>query len=94
MKLEGLGDIDVVNLRNYPHMLSQAFDLKARMIAYWKIVLRRLIDSIALHLMLSINELINNDLQKEICNDLLSPSGGGIERLLESLHLFLGREKS
>ena len=93
VKLEGVGDIDVVNLRNYPHVLCQAFDLKARMIAYWKIVLRRLIDSIALHLMLSINELINNDLQKEICNDLLSPSGGGIERLLEESPSISGKRE-
>jgi len=85
--------LDVVNLRKYPHVLSQAFDLKARMIAYWKIVLRRLIDSIALHLMLSINELINNDLQKEICNDLLSPSGGGIERLLEESPSISGKRE-
>jgi hypothetical protein len=93
VKLEGVGEIDVVNLRNYPHVLSQAFDLKARMIAYWKIVLRRLIDSIALHLMLSINELINIDLQKEICNDLLSPGGGGIERLLEESPSISGKRE-
>ncbi|WJX47322.1 dynamin GTPase [Trifolium repens] len=93
VKLEGVGEIDVVNLRNYPHVLSQAFDLKARMIAYWKIVLRRLIDSIALHLMLSINELVNIDLQKEICNDLLSSSGGGIERLLEESPSISGKRE-
>jgi interferon-induced GTP-binding protein Mx1 len=63
------------------------------MIAYWKIVLRRLIDSIALHLMLSINELINIDLQKEICNDLLSPGGGGIERLLEESPSISGKRE-
>ncbi|KAJ1404152.1 GTPase effector domain [Sesbania bispinosa] len=71
--LEGVGNIDVCHLRDYPHMLSEAFDLKVRMIAYWKIVQRRLIDNIALHLMLSINDLVNKDLQKEICDDMLSP---------------------
>ncbi|CAK8578619.1 unnamed protein product [Lathyrus sativus] len=86
VKLEGVGEIDVVKLmKYYPDMLTlaQAYDLKARLIAYWKIVLRRLIDVIALHLMLSISELVNIDFPKEICDELLSPSGGGFERLLE-----------
>ncbi|KEH20700.1 dynamin central region protein [Medicago truncatula] len=41
VKLEGVGDIDVVHLMKYPQMLNQAYDLKVRLIAYWKIVLRR-----------------------------------------------------
>ncbi|XP_004504261.1 dynamin-related protein 4C [Cicer arietinum] len=93
VNLKGVGEIDVVNLRNYPHLLSQAFDLKARIIAYWKIVLRRFIDSIALRLMLSINELINTDLQKEIVDDVLSSGGGGIERLLEESPYISGKRQ-
>ncbi|XP_058734094.1 dynamin-related protein 4C-like [Vicia villosa] len=91
VKLEGVGDIEVNHLRNYhTNVLTQAFDLKARFIAYWKIVLRRLIDVIALHLMLSINELVNVDLQKEICNEV----GGSIESLLEeSPSITMKREK-
>ncbi|KAJ1426181.1 P-loop containing nucleoside triphosphate hydrolase [Sesbania bispinosa] len=91
--LEGVGNIDVCHLRDYPHMLSEAFDLKVRMIAYWKIVQRRLIDNIALHLMLSINDLVNKDLQKEICDDMLSPSGGGIERMLEESPAISGKRE-
>ncbi|KAL5053714.1 hypothetical protein RYX36_034396 [Vicia faba] len=85
VKLEGVGDINVVHLMKYPDMLTlaQAYDLKARLIAYWKIVILRLVDVIAMHLMLSINELISTDLQKEICYELLAPSGDGVERLLE-----------
>ncbi|KAJ1426184.1 P-loop containing nucleoside triphosphate hydrolase [Sesbania bispinosa] len=88
-----VGNIDGCHLRDYPHMLSEAFDLKVRMIAYWKIVQRRLIDNIALHLMLSINDLVNKDLQKEICNDMLSPSGGGIERMLEESPAISGKRE-
>ncbi|CAL0306480.1 unnamed protein product [Lupinus luteus] len=80
--LEGVGMIDVSHLREYSDVLNQAFDLKVRMIAYWKIVKKRLIDTIALHLMLSISNFVNKDLEKEIVHDLLSPIGGGIERLL------------
>ncbi|XP_057443111.1 dynamin-related protein 4C-like [Lotus japonicus] len=83
VKLEGVGVIDVGYLRDHTKILSQAFDLKVRMIAYWKIVQRRLIDSMALHLMLSIKDLVNHELEKEICHDLMSPDCGWIERLLE-----------
>jgi interferon-induced GTP-binding protein Mx1 len=93
VKLEGVGDIEVNHLKKYPNMLTQAYDLKARLIAYWKIVLRRLIDVIALHLMLSINELVNQDLQKEICNELLSSTGGGVERLLEESPSISGKRE-
>ncbi|CAK8578614.1 unnamed protein product [Lathyrus sativus] len=91
VNLEGVGNIEVNHLKMYTkNVLSQAFDLKARFIAYWKIVVRRVIDVIALHLMLSINELVNVDLQKEICNEL----GGGVERLLEeSPSISVKREK-
>ncbi|KAK7318863.1 hypothetical protein RJT34_03570 [Clitoria ternatea] len=83
IELEGVGKIDVNHLRVHTtSVLTQAFDLKMRMIAYWKIVQRRLIDSIALHLMLSVNNLVNKDLSEEIVKDLMSPRGGGIERLL------------
>ncbi|XP_050898187.1 dynamin-related protein 4C-like [Lathyrus oleraceus] len=90
VKLEGFGDIEVNHLKNCQNVLSEAFDLKARLIAYWKIVLRRLIDVIALHLMLSINELVDVDLHKEICNEV----GGSIESLLEeSPSISMKREK-
>ncbi|GAU18459.1 hypothetical protein TSUD_366420 [Trifolium subterraneum] len=58
VELEGYCMIEVTHLKNYPQVLTQAYDLKARLIAYWRIVLRRLIDVAALHLMLSINELV------------------------------------
>ncbi|CAL5214235.1 unnamed protein product [Lathyrus oleraceus] len=89
VNLEGLGDIEVNHLRNCQNDLNEAFDLKARSIAYWKIVLRRLIDVIALHLMLSINELVDVDLHKEICNEL----GGGVERLLEESPSISGKRE-
>uniref|UniRef100_A0A2N9IA35 Dynamin stalk domain-containing protein n=1 Tax=Fagus sylvatica TaxID=28930 RepID=A0A2N9IA35_FAGSY len=44
VKLEGFGDIEVEKLRQYSHVLQQAFDMKMRMTAYWKIVLKRLVD--------------------------------------------------
>jgi hypothetical protein len=93
VNLEGVGDIEVNHLKKYPNMLTQAYDLKAQLIAYWNIVLKRLTDVIALHLMLSINELVNVDFQKELCNGLLSSAGGGVERLLEESPSISGKRE-
>ncbi|BAT87249.1 hypothetical protein VIGAN_05059800 [Vigna angularis var. angularis] len=43
----------------------------------------RLIDNTALHLQFSIFNLLNKDLGYEVLKDMVSPSGGGIERLFE-----------
>ncbi|XP_028783323.1 dynamin-related protein 4C-like [Neltuma alba] len=76
-------NIQIRHLGDYIQVLDQAYDLKMRMVSYWKIVLRRLIDTIALHLQFSINSLVNNELEKEITACFTSPSFGGIESLLE-----------
>ncbi|PRQ55663.1 putative dynamin central domain, dynamin, GTPase domain, Dynamin superfamily [Rosa chinensis] len=81
--VEGIGEVELGVLRQYPppHVLSQAFDLKMRMTAYWKVVLRRLVDCMALHLQLSVSKLVNQDMEIEIVNELMGPNcGGGIEK--------------
>lgn len=83
VNLDGFGEIEVENLRQYPHHLHQAFDLRMRIIAYWNIVLRRLVDCMALHLQHSVFNLVNKDLEMEIVTELMTPLGGGIERLME-----------
>ncbi|KAI6684400.1 hypothetical protein NL676_030313 [Syzygium grande] len=55
-----------------------------RMAAYWKIVLRRFVDSMALHLPFSFHNLVNEEMEKEIVGELIRPNGSGsIERMLE-----------
>ncbi|CAJ1962041.1 unnamed protein product [Sphenostylis stenocarpa] len=81
--LDEFGTIKVSHLIHSPTMLRQAFDLKMRLTAYWKIVLRRLIDNTALHLQSSIFNLLKRDFGDEVLKDLMSSCGGGIERLLE-----------
>ncbi|KAI5316818.1 hypothetical protein L3X38_036525 [Prunus dulcis] len=81
--IEGIGEVEVEVLRQYPLMLPQAFDLKMRMAAYWKVVMRRFVDLMALHLQLSISNLVNKEMEAEIVNELMGPYGGGIERMLE-----------
>ncbi|KAL9379890.1 hypothetical protein Peur_028372 [Populus x canadensis] len=82
--IDGSREVVVGDLRGHKHVLLQAFDLKMRMIAYWKIVLMRLVDNMALHLQLSIRNLLNKEMEKEIVNALLGTGGGvAIERMLE-----------
>ncbi|XP_021822751.1 dynamin-related protein 4C-like isoform X1 [Prunus avium] len=85
INVEGIGMVEVGDLMKYPHvLLSEAFDLKMRMNAYWNVVLKRLIDSMALHLQLSISNLVDKDLGMEIVGELMGPNHGvGIERMME-----------
>ncbi|XP_022719870.1 dynamin-related protein 4C-like [Durio zibethinus] len=93
VSLEGFGDIEVEHLRQHPNVVQQAFDLKMRMTAYWKIVLKRLVDSMALHLQYSVHNLVNNDIE-EIVNEMMEPDGRGIEMMLvESPAISGKREK-
>jgi alkylation response protein AidB-like acyl-CoA dehydrogenase len=82
LQFQGFGEIEVEKLRQFPHVLQQAFDMKMRMTAYWKIVLRRLVDCMALHLQLSVSKLVNKEFEKEIVDELMG-AGGGIERMLD-----------
>ncbi|KAA8538903.1 hypothetical protein F0562_025595 [Nyssa sinensis] len=83
MRIEGFGEIEVEHLRLHPNIRDQAFDLKMRITAYWKIVLKRLVDSMALHSQLSIQMLVNKDMEMEIVNELMGSGAGGIEMMLE-----------
>ncbi|XP_011010065.1 PREDICTED: 3-ketoacyl-CoA synthase 21-like [Populus euphratica] len=56
-----------------------------RLIAYWNIVVMRLVDNMALHLQLSIRNFVNKEMEKEIVTNALLGTGGGVavERMLE-----------
>ncbi|KAL5577034.1 hypothetical protein UlMin_018733 [Ulmus minor] len=83
LELEEFGTLEVYNLRDYRELLHQAYDLRMRMVAYWKIVLRRMVDGMALHLQLSIHKLVNNKLGNAFVAELMDSRNGGIERLME-----------
>ncbi|KAF8034731.1 hypothetical protein BT93_C0903 [Corymbia citriodora subsp. variegata] len=81
ISLEGIGFVKTVHLRNHnQQLLRQAFDLKRRMIPYWKIVLRRFVDSVALHLQFSMQNLVDKEMEKEIRGEW---TGRGIKRMME-----------
>ncbi|KAF6171110.1 hypothetical protein GIB67_020589 [Kingdonia uniflora] len=78
------GDVEVVHLRKYsPVVVQQAFDMKMQLTAYWKIVLLRLVDRLGLHLVLSVQNLVNNNIEDEIVKELLNSQNGGMEKMLE-----------
>ncbi|KAL0718721.1 hypothetical protein Bca4012_068044 [Brassica carinata] len=83
--VSGFGNVKISHLREYhAHLLQQAFDMKMRIASYWKIVLRRVVDNLALYLQLSVKYLVNTQLQKEIVAEMVDPKGGGgVERMLE-----------
>ncbi|XP_030479980.1 dynamin-related protein 4C [Cannabis sativa] len=83
MELEGFGMIEFENLRHFPNLLDQAFDLRMRIVSYWKVVLRRLVDLMALNMRLSLDKLVNKELEMEIVSELMDPHGNGIEKLME-----------
>ncbi|KAL7584907.1 hypothetical protein Lser_V15G45187 [Lactuca serriola] len=81
--MEGCGSIGITHLVNVPATKrDQAFDLKMRMMAYWKIVLGRMVDWIALELRFVIQKMVNSELEKEIVNEVMV-RGGGMEKMLD-----------
>ncbi|CAA7040655.1 unnamed protein product [Microthlaspi erraticum] len=83
--LTGFGDVEISHLRKYhAHLLQQAFDMKMRITSYWTIVLRRIVDNLALFLQFSVKNLVNAHFQKEIVAEMVDPKAGdGIQRMLE-----------
>ncbi|ESQ29441.1 hypothetical protein EUTSA_v10023322mg [Eutrema salsugineum] len=94
--LTGFGNVKISHLRKYhAHLLQQAFDMKMRITSYWTIVLRRIVDNLALYLQFSVKNLVNSQFQKEIVAEMVDfRGGGGIERMLaESPSMASKREK-
>ncbi|KAI3496998.1 hypothetical protein L1887_39378 [Cichorium endivia] len=92
--MEGYGPIDIRHLLGVPaNKRDQAFDLKMRMAAYWKIVSGRMVDWIALDLRFVIQKLVDKELEMEIVNEVMV-QGGGMEKMLEEpVSVALKREK-
>ncbi|KAI3468729.1 hypothetical protein Pfo_025392 [Paulownia fortunei] len=83
MHIDGFGHIDVAHLRSHVVIVQEAFDLKMRLTAYWKIILRRLVDCMALHLLFIIQNLVNKEMEVEIIKEIIGPEGNGLQRMLE-----------
>ncbi|GER33067.1 interferon-induced GTP-binding protein mx [Striga asiatica] len=83
LPIDGHWYVDVGHLRGQKGDVHEAFDLKMRLTAYWKIVLRRMVDCMALHLMFSIRNLVNKEMEVEIVNEVMGPEGKAMDRMLQ-----------
>ncbi|KAL3742170.1 hypothetical protein ACJRO7_017625 [Eucalyptus globulus] len=82
LHLEGFGSVNTTHLwRHDQQLIRLAFHLKMRMTPYWKIVMRRFVDMVALHLRFSVQNLVNKEMEKEIRRELSGP--GIIKRMME-----------
>ncbi|KAL6596560.1 hypothetical protein ACP70R_047203 [Stipagrostis hirtigluma subsp. patula] len=80
--LPGAGETDVSHLRPRPKLAGQAFDLKARLDAYWSCVVLRLVDGLALHILYSVKRLVEKDLEDELADQVVGNNMDGVERML------------
>ncbi|CAL5018424.1 unnamed protein product [Urochloa decumbens] len=81
--LPGIGEVDVSHLRQQDNKLAgQAFDLKARLAAYWSCVVLRLVDGLALHVLYGVKRLVEKDLEDELAAQVLGSNMDGVERML------------
>nr|XP_043630275.1 dynamin-related protein 4C-like [Erigeron canadensis] len=81
--VEGYGTINVKHLHSVSaNTRDQAFEMKMKMTAYWKIVLKRIVDCLALHLRFLMQDVVNKGLETEVVNEIMV-RGGGIEKLLD-----------
>ncbi|KAF9591284.1 hypothetical protein IFM89_003235 [Coptis chinensis] len=71
--INGYGEvgIGIGHLKGYPLIVEQAFDMRMRIIAYWKIVLKRMLDNLALHLLFNVQNLVNKEMETEIINEMM-----------------------
>ncbi|KAL0331229.1 UNVERIFIED_CONTAM: Dynamin-related protein 4C [Sesamum angustifolium] len=83
IQIDVFGEIYVAHLRDRGKIVQEAFDMKMRITSYWDIVLRRLVDCMALHLNFSVQNLVNKDMEVEFINEAMVPEGNGVKRMLE-----------
>ncbi|KAK3433432.1 hypothetical protein EUGRSUZ_D01332 [Eucalyptus grandis] len=82
LHLEGFGSVNTTHLwRHDQQLIRLAFHLKMRMTPYWKIVMGRFVDMVALHLRFSVQNLVNKEMEEEIRHELRGP--GIIKRMME-----------
>ncbi|CAN6284850.1 unnamed protein product [Urochloa humidicola] len=74
--LVGIGEVDVSHLRMHADLAGQA---------YWKSIVLRLIDGLALHVLRGVKRIVENDLEEELADQLLGNNMAGVERMLSPL---------
>ncbi|KAF3338127.1 Dynamin-related protein 4C [Carex littledalei] len=83
VSLEAFGVVEVGHLRAHADVAEQAFDIRMRLTAYWKSIVLRLVDGVALHILHSIKNMVESQLEVELINELVGPEMAGVDRMLE-----------
>ncbi|WOL06980.1 hypothetical protein Cni_G15715 [Canna indica] len=83
LELDGIGIVEVGHLRCYGDMAVMAFDLRMRMMVYWNIVMLRLIDGMALHVVFNIKRLVEDEMEEEIAKNLVGEDMTGLGKMME-----------
>ncbi|ONK75667.1 uncharacterized protein A4U43_C03F19280 [Asparagus officinalis] len=82
--LNGFGEVEIEHLRQYSDsIVEQAFDMRMRLTVYWKIVVLRLADELALHVLRCLKVLVEDEVELEMVNEVVGTSANGIEKMLE-----------
>ncbi|KAI6681543.1 hypothetical protein NL676_035424 [Syzygium grande] len=69
INIKGIREVYLGNLREHKQRVQEAFNMKMWMTMYWKIVVKRFVDSMALHLHFSMYNLVTEEMEKEIEGD-------------------------
>ncbi|MFS7921273.1 putative dynamin central domain, GTPase effector domain, Dynamin superfamily [Helianthus anomalus] len=81
--ITGYGPAKVKHLFNAPaNLRDQAFNLKMRMTAYWEIVMKRMVDWLALKLRFMIQKVVIKEMETALVKEVML-QGGGIEKMLD-----------
>ncbi|KAK8971284.1 Dynamin-related protein 4C [Platanthera guangdongensis] len=84
MTIQIVGEVNVSHLRGmHDGLIEQAFDIRMRLISYWKCVVLRLVDILALHVRYAVKNLVDNELETEIVNEVMGRARNDIEKMLE-----------
>ncbi|KAK9168318.1 hypothetical protein Syun_000458 [Stephania yunnanensis] len=82
IEIRPFGQVEVGHLRLFGAEVDEAFDIKMRITAYWKIVILRLVDSLALYLQTSLSNLLYKEMEEVIVKEFVGSGNGSLERLL------------
>ncbi|KAJ4776644.1 Dynamin-related protein 4C [Rhynchospora pubera] len=83
IKLKAFGNVKVGHLRTHVNVAEEAFDIRMRMTAYWKTIVLRLVDGVALHILHAVKCLVEDELEKELIDELIGSKKDGLEKMLE-----------
>ncbi|KAK8921390.1 Dynamin-related protein 4C [Platanthera zijinensis] len=79
-----IGDVDVWPLRKkHEGLVEQAFDIRMRLVSYWKCVILRLVDVLALHVRYAVKNLVDDELESEVLNEVVGGPKNELQKMLE-----------